>query len=87
MITLYNHFKKLYFTKVAIKNNKDLVLSLKLKPNQIFLANKYKMQAKSFNEKELKKILRELIDLDYNYKNGIIDLQIGLESILCVYCF
>ena len=86
LITLYNHFKKIYFTKMAIKNNKDIVTSLKLKPNQIFLANKYKTQAKSFNEKELRKILQELIDLDYNYKNGLIDLQLGLESILCAYC-
>lgn len=86
LITLYNHFKKLYFTKIAIKNNKDIVSSLKLKPNQTFLANKYKTQAKSFNEKELRKIIQELIDLDYNYKNGSIDLLVGIESILCAYC-
>ena len=35
---------------------------------------------------ELKEILQELRDLDYNYKNGLIDLQVGLESILCRYC-
>ena len=86
LITLYNHFKKLYFTKIAIKNNKDIVTSLKLKPNQTFLANKYKTQARSFNEKELRKILQELINLDCNYKTGLIDLQVGLESILCAYC-
>ena len=28
----------------------------------------------------------ELINLDYNYKTGLIDLNIGLESILCRYC-
>ena len=28
----------------------------------------------------------ELIDLDYNYKIGLIDLNVGLESILCRYC-
>ena len=42
LITLYNHFKKLYFTKVAMNNNKDMVTSLGLKPNQTFLVNKYK---------------------------------------------
>ena len=26
------------------------------------------------------------LDLDANYKNGLIDLEIGLESILCGYC-
>ena len=39
-----------------------------------------------FKEKELRKILQELIDLDYNYKNGLIDINIGLEAILCRYC-
>lgn len=86
LITLYNHFKKLYFTILAQKDNKDLVQVLNLKPNQTFLVNKYKMQAKYFKERELRKILQELIDLDYNYKAGNIDLEIGLESILCAYC-
>lgn len=86
LINLYNHFKKLYFTKLAVKNNKDLVSSLNLKPNQTFLTGKYKIQARYFKESELKKILQELRDLDYNYKNGLIDLNIGLEAILCRYC-
>ena len=83
LITLYNHFKKIYFTKLAIKLNKDIATSINLKANQMFLVNKYKMQANSFSEKELKNILQELRDLDFQYKNGTIDLQIGLESILC----
>ena len=86
LITLYNHFKRIYLTKIAIKNNKDIITSLNLKPNQTFLVNKYKMQSKYFEEKELKNILQSLRDLDYNYKIGLIDLQIGLESILCRYC-
>ena len=86
LITLYNHFKKLYFTKLALRYHKDIISSLNLKPNQTFLVNKYKMQAKYFQEKELRDILQSLRDLDYNYKNGIIDLQVGLESILCRYC-
>lgn len=86
LITLYNHFKKLYLVKLCLKYQKDVIDSLKLKPNQTFLVNKYKMQTKYFEEKELKSILQSLIDLDYQYKNGKIDLQIGLESILCKYC-
>lgn len=86
LITLYNHFKKLYFTKLAIKENKDMITSLNLKPNQTFLVNKYKMQSKYFKETELKEILQNFRDLDYNYKNGLIDLTVGLESILCRYC-
>ena len=86
LITLYNHFKKLYITKLAIRENKNIAESLKLKLNQIFLVNKYKMQANYFEEKELRTIIEELINLDYNYKTGLIDLNIGLESILCRYC-
>ena len=76
----------MYFTKIAIKNHKDIISNLKLRPNQTFLVNKYKMQASYFEESELKKILQNLRDLDYRYKIGLIDLQIGLESILCRYC-
>ena len=86
LITLYNHFRKLYLTKMAIKYNKDIITTLNLKPNQTFLVNKYKTQAKYFQEKDLKAILQNLRDLDYHYKIGLIDLQIGLESILCRYC-
>ena len=44
------------------------------------------MQAKSFTEQEIFNIVKELIDLDYNYKIGNIDINIGLESILCKNC-
>ena len=51
LITLYNHFKKLYITKLAVKENKDLISSLNLKPNQTFLVNKYKTQENDFSDK------------------------------------
>lgn len=86
LITLYNHFKKLYFTKLAVKQNRDLTESLGLKPNQAFLVGKYKTQANYFEETELKQLLNAFIDLDANYKSGMIDLNIGLETILCGYC-
>lgn len=86
LITLYNHFRKLYITSLAIEYNKNITECLNLKPNQMFLASKYKMQVRYFNKKVLRKILQELIDLDYNYKQGNIDINIGLEAILCTYC-
>ncbi|MBR3163436.1 MAG: DNA polymerase III subunit delta [Clostridia bacterium] len=86
LITLYNHFKKLYLTKIAIQEKLDIITSLELKPNQTFLVNKYKQQASYFTEQELFIIIKELIDLDYKYKIGLIDVNIGLESILCTYC-
>ena len=86
LITLYNHFKKLYLTKLAITQNKDVTSYLDLKPNQVFLTNKYKAQAGYFKLKELRRILQEFCDLDYKYKIGLIDLNVGLEAILCAYC-
>ena len=86
LVTLYNHFKKLYLVKLALKYNKDVTQALNLKPNQTFLVSKYKNQASYFNEKDLRTILQELADLDYKYKIGLIDINIGLETILCTYC-
>ena len=86
MVTLYNHFKKLYITKMALLENRELTSCLNLKPNQMFLTTKYKVQSKYFNEQDLRSILQDLCDLDYNFKNGKIDLQVGMETILCRYC-
>ena len=86
LITLYGHFKKLYLVKLALKNNKDIIYALDLKPNQTFLVNKYKMQAGYFKTTEIRKILKELCDLDYKYKIGLIDLEVGFEAVLCAYC-
>lgn len=86
LITLYNHFKKLYIIKVAEENHQDVATAMNLKPNQMFLVAKYKTQARYFKTQELRKILEELVNLDSNYKIGLIDLQIGLEAILCRYC-
>ena len=86
LITLYNHFKKLYLCKIALKLNKDIVTSIGLKPNQTFLVSKYKKQCASFAEDELESILMEFVNLDYSSKNGKIDIEIGLKSILSTYC-
>ena len=86
LISLYHHFKKLYIIKIAQRENINVAQSLNLKPNQTFLVPKYTMQANYFKEQELRKIVEELIDLDYNYKTGLIDLNVGLEAILCSYC-
>ena len=64
LITLYNHFKKLYIIKLCEKYNENVTESLKLKPNQAFLVSKYKTQANYFKEYELRNIIEELINLD-----------------------
>lgn len=86
LITLYNHFKKLYIIKNAEKYNEDVATVMNLKPNQLFLVSKYKTQARYFETQELREVLEALIDLDANYKIGLISLEIGLEAILCRYC-
>lgn len=86
LITLYNHFKKLYFCSIALDEKKDIIIALNLKPNQTFLVSKYKKQVSYFNKNNLREILSALIDLDYNSKNGMIDVDIGLRSILCRFC-
>ena len=85
-ITLYNHFKKIYITKIAVNEKLNIAESLNLKPNQTFLASKYKTQSGYFKEAELKTILKEFIELDSKVKNGMMDINVGLEAILCRYC-
>ena len=86
LITLYNHFKKLYLCSIAINLNKDIVNALNLKPNQTFLVSKYKKQLSYFNQDILKDILEAFVELDYNSKIGKIDIDVGLRSVLCRYC-
>ena len=84
LVMLYNHFKKLYIVKIS--EGLDIAQALKLKTNQIFLVRKYQNQARFFEKEELRNLLEELINLDEKSKNGNIDLNIGLESVLCRYC-
>ena len=86
LITLYNHFKKLYLFIVATNNNQDIQKALNLKPTQTFLINKYRNQARYFKEKDLRKLLEELYNLDTLSKAGKIDLEVGLKSLLSYYC-
>lgn len=84
LIMLYRHFKKLYITQLC--NGNDVARHLNLKPNQIFLVKKYIMQSNTFKNNEIEKIMEELVYLDSASKNGNIDLDIGLETVLCRYC-
>lgn len=85
-ITLYRHFKKLYWVKWAQARGKDPGTILNLKPNQTFLISKYKRQASYFQEEDSYQLLAQFRNLDKQSKTGEIDLQIGLEMTLCQYC-
>lgn len=84
LIMLYRHFKKLYIVQLC--QGQNIAEHLKLKPNQSFLIKKYVSQANFFKNNELEDILTQLIYLDEASKNGNIDLNIGLETVLCRYC-
>lgn len=81
---LYSHFKKLYIIKLS--DGKNVAQNLNLKPNQTFLVNKYQQQANFFKKEDVESILKELINLDEKCKKGDIDLEVGLQTILCRYC-
>lgn len=81
---LYSHFKKLYIIKLS--DGKNAAQNLNLKPNQTFLVNKYQQQANFFKKEDVESILKELINLDEKCKKGDIDLEVGLQTILCRYC-
>ena len=86
LIMLYNHFKKMYIIKLAVEENKNVAQSLKLKPNQAFLVGKYQTQAKYFSKEELRSLLEELMKIDSSSKSGGIEINVGLETVLCKYC-
>lgn len=84
LVMLYNHFKKLYI--VQLSNGQNVAQNLKLKPNQTFLVSKYQNQAKFFTQDEIRNLLNEFMYIDETSKSGNLDINVGLESVLCRYC-
>lgn len=84
LVMLYNHFKKLYI--VQLSKGQNVAQNLKLKPNQTFLVSKYQNQAKFFTQDEIRNLLNEFMYIDETSKSGNLDINVGLESVLCRYC-
>lgn len=84
LVMLYNHFKKLYI--VQLSNGQNVAQNLKLKPNQTFLVSKYQNQAKFFTQDEIRNLLNEFMYIDEASKSGNLDINVGIESVLCRYC-
>ena len=84
LVMLYNHFKKLYI--VQLSKGQNVAQNLKLKPNQTFLVSKYQNQAKFFTQDEIRNLLNEFMYIDEAFKSGNLDINVGLESVLCRYC-
>ena len=84
-------FEEKSYDEIELIKNPKLELDYIIAPPRMAFYMKYSTKIyniylKYFSEEELNKILKELVELDKNYKVGLIDLQIGLESILCRYC-
>ena len=79
-IMIAKHFKALLIAKLCEKQGKNLMVELNSKSS--YACNKYKEQAKYFDEKELVSKLEKLSLLDVDSKVGKIDLKIGLESFM-----
>lgn len=82
LIMLYRHFKNLFLVKQCVILNKDILSNVST-IKMPFLVKKYKEQASKFNEEELIQILKKFIDLDEKSKLGLIDLRVGLDTIIC----
>ena len=68
------------------EKDQQTLIELFISDTETFTRIKPILKAEYFEKKHLRKILQELIDLDYNYKQGNIDINVGLEAILCTYC-
>jgi len=82
LIMLYRHFKNLFLVKQCINLNRDVMTNVST-IKMPFLVKKYKDQAGRFSDEKLKEILEKLTLLDMNSKIGLVDLRIGLDTILC----
>jgi len=82
MVMLYRHFKNLFLVKICMKNSKDIMSNVPT-IKMPFLVKKYKEQASKFELEELKNILEQISTLDIKSKNGLMDLRVGLDVILC----
>ena len=82
LIMLYRHFKNLFLVKQCVILNKDILSNVST-IKMPFLVKKYKEQASKFTEEELRQILKKFIDLDEKSKLGLIDLRVGLDTIIC----
>ena len=82
LIMLYRHFKNLFLVKQCVILNKDILFNVST-IKMPFLVKKYKEQASKFTEEELRQILKKFIDLDEKSKLGLIDLRVGLDTIIC----
>ena len=81
LIMIAKHFKSLLIAKIATKQGKNVLDELETKSS--FAANKYKNQARMFEERELVNMIEKLALLDIDSKIGKIDLQLGLEKWIC----
>ena len=67
---LYNHFRRLYYTKISGKSDDEMSSMLKVQP---FAIKKLRQQLNYFSETKLKKILENINDNEFKIKSGLIE--------------
>lgn len=71
-ISLYNHFRRLFYASVSTLPNGDIAKALGVKE---FAVKKAKEQAASFSPKRLKGIIDNLAGYDASFKSGFVSQQ------------
>lgn len=75
------HMRMLLATKALVErgvtNSGAIARELRLIP---FVAGKYREQSRNFTDEQLRKIQRQLVDIDFRVKSGRAELRIALEQ-------
>lgn len=69
-------------TKILLEKRTPAAEIAKLLGVQPFVLNKLTAQAKLFRMEELSRLLRELVQLEWNYKSGRADLETGIALLI-----
>lgn len=80
---VYRHFNILYLIKTATVDGRGNAEIAKKAGMPDFVVKKYKNQTQRYSEEELLDIIRECTEVEESFKNGNIDINIGLETIMC----
>lgn len=83
-VSLYYHFRRMFFVSMSNKNDADLANILGVKEFAVTMARR---QARSFSTKRLKKIMDKLSECERSFKSGKITFDsafiYGVFSVLC----
>jgi DNA polymerase-3 subunit delta len=79
LIMLYKHIRNMYIIKVAQEEGRSSAAELGINP---YVFSKVTRQLKNFTDSDIKNMLNNLIELDFNSKSGNINIRVGLECFI-----